>query len=159
MYHPFQTSRRTHSNYTIAQTEERKSLMKTKILVSLTALPILLSALTLAPVSAAPSPQASIQATIHGTSLTLRGTNFAPSTRVGIAVIDARSWHVVATARVTTEPATYNCPTGASVFCGQADPAAGQLDARITVRAPSGSLLHLLYRAGNDVGFLAINRR
>ena len=160
MYNPFQTSRPGPSNDTTAQTERRTPLMKTKILVSLTALPMLLSALTLAPVSAAgvpAAPTSAIQATMHGTSLALRGENFTPGSSVRIAVIDARSWHVVTTANVKAEAATYNC-TG-SVFCGQPDPAAGRLDARITVHAGTTSLLHLLYRSGSNVGFMKIDRR
>jgi len=133
--------------------------MKTKTLVSLMALPIMLSALTVAPVSAAaPAPQGSaFQATMHGSSLELHGGNFTPSSSVRIAVIDARSWHVVTTANVKAEAAKYTC-TG-SVFCGQPDPAAGRVDTRITVLAGRTALLHLLYRAGGDVGFLKIDRR
>jgi hypothetical protein len=100
-----------------------------------------------------------MQATIHGSALNLRGDNFTPGSAVAVAAIDARSWRIASRARIQAEPATYPCPTGASVFCGQRNPTAGHLDARMTVHVRSHSQLRVLYRSGGTVGLITIGRR
>lgn len=133
--------------------------MNLKSLVTLGAVSLALAALTLQPVAAAPTPPITMRATMHGSELTVRGANFVPGSIVAVATIDFHSWQALVSAGMQAEPATYTCPIGASAFCGRHNPAAGQLDGRMTVHAPAHALLRVLYRSGRTVGLIKINRR
>jgi hypothetical protein len=132
--------------------------MNLQSLVTLGALPLVLAALTLQPVAAAPAAPITMRATMHGSELNLRGSNFVPGSMVRVAVVDFHSWRAIASARMQTEPATYTCPIGASVFCGQRNPAAGQFEGRLTLHAPLHALLRVLYRSGRTVGLIKVDR-
>ena len=58
-----------------------------------------------------------VRAILQGHTVQVSGRNFAPGTRVAIALLDTRTLRSAITGSVMTEPATYQCRTGSSVMC------------------------------------------
>ncbi len=97
----------------------------------------------------------------HWLALHITGQHFVPGTRVGIAVVDAARWHVLA------RRVTYAQPKDTQVICGhdfqvcrQPNPRAGTIDDRVRLSsAPATSNLLVLYRTGSNAGMQSVSLR
>lgn len=94
-----------------------------------------------------------VRATLQGRTVQVTGRNFAPGTRVAIALLDTHTWRALFTGSVMTEATTYRCRKGTSVMCGLRDPDAGDLYLETTLQGPTRpQILAVLYRWGAAIG-------
>jgi hypothetical protein len=123
-------------------------------LLTLVLTPLALSATMLGSASAAPAHQPiALLTTQEGRTIHITGSHFTPGATVTIAVLNTRTWHVLAAGSTRSEPAVYPCPPSANAACGQSDPHAGRLYFQTTLRQRvSSSVLVVLYRSGNQIG-------
>lgn len=141
----------------MAASRERTPHMKTRLILTLVALPLALMSVQLASASH-PRMVATLQATPYNSSLALQGSNFTPGTWVNIAVIQARTGKLIARDKAAVSAKTYQCPVGFGPYCGERNPNAGKMFDELTI-ARGSMPLNVRYRDGSINGVTAVLQR
>jgi hypothetical protein len=107
------------------------------------------------PVAAAHAPVA-VDATLQSQTLRVTGSNFNPGSRVAIALVNTRTWKMVARGSTYAQFAIRQC-SWTIRDCSEPNPAAGTVSYTMYLKhLLKASNLHVLYRSAGVTGSQAV---
>jgi hypothetical protein len=97
----------------------------------------------------------------HHLALHVTGSNFAPGSRVRLAIINVARWELLRHGVTQAQPATISVICGHDFMtCSRPNPRAGRIDYRMRLNAaPRAANLLVLYRTAGDAGMQTVTMR